>query len=202
MPVFTTNLPSDSDGIFRDIPNDRSMEHTQSFYQIATKSLGLQDLQNGIKGMEIRIWEGFNYKGRLFLLRHNGNSWKGELYYFRDSFSHAGEEGKVSKYKGATAIEKHELKQTSREWKQFVNRLLELEIDKVRDFSLIPEYGDYPDGGGVLIEVAQDKFYKVYRMLTPSARKESVKEARQVVQMLELIDRNFRDKLKDKLFNH
>ncbi|RYZ18411.1 MAG: hypothetical protein EOO10_25780 [Chitinophagaceae bacterium] len=203
VPIIKTNLHPDQDGVIRDIPPDHKTEHKQLLKQKTEKTLGLSDLQNGSKGLEIRIYdgEGMTYQGRLFLLRNEGSVWKGELYYYRDSISHAGEEGVMGGYEGATAIEKHELKQTSGEWNDFVNQLFELDIDKLRDYSLIPKYSLGSDEGGVLVEIAQDKFYKIYQMPTPSAREERIKDAKQIVQILELIDQKFGNKLKDSTYS-
>jgi hypothetical protein len=192
-----TSLPPDLDGIIRDIPKERKSEHEQLLKNKAERSLGLQGLQNGADGLEIRIWEaeGPTYMGRLFLLRNDGRSWRGEYYYYRDSFSHAGSKGSPSSYEGATAIEMQMLAQTNGEWTRFTGKLFELQIDRLRDYSRIPGFFLGTDEGGILVEIAQGKFYKVYQIPTPSDRQE-IKDARQATKILKLIDDKFGNKLK------
>ena len=51
------------------------------------------------------------------------------------------------------------------------------------------------DGDGVLVEIARDGFYKIY--LYPNPGHKEFKEARQIMEIKNLIDKNFGNKLND-----
>lgn len=193
LPVVRTKHQPDSDGIIRDIPEDKNDEYFQLMVHRTDSSLGLKPLKNGVKGLQIRIWDGavVTYKGRLFLVEHNGKSWRGEIYYFRDSFV-------KQQYMGATLIEKSELKQSPRQWQELVRELFRLGVDTLPDYTQIAGYYPDMDGDAVLVEIAQNSFYKTYSYPSPSRRE--VKEAQQIVQIRRLIDKKFDNKLKDPAF--
>lgn len=195
LPVIQTKLSPDSDGVVRDMTEEQKSEHWQSIQQKGNSSLGLKTLQNGFNGLQIRIWsgEGLTYKGRMFLVQYDGVSWTGELYYFRDSFSNG-------QYQGETRIEKTELKQSSRQWERLVKALFALGIDTLPDYTQLPCNGLDTDEGGVMVEIAQNNFYKTYQFPTPSHRVTVCKEAKQVVEIVELIDKRFGNKLNDKTY--
>jgi hypothetical protein len=195
LPVVRTKLQPDSDGVIRDIPEDKRGEYFQLMAQRADSSLGLEHIQNGVKGLHIRVWSGESliYKGRLFLIKHDGDSWKGEMYYFRDSFVN-------QQWVGAVLIKKVELNHSPRQWQELVSELFRLGIDTLPDYTQLVDYALDADGDAVLVEIAQDSFYKTYSYPTPGFRRDNIKEAQQIMQMKGLIDKKFGDKLKDPAF--
>lgn len=196
LPVIQTKLRPDSDGVVRDMTEEQKSGDRQSMQQKGDSSLGLKTLRNGFNGLQIRVWsgEGLTYRGRMFLIKHDGVSWTGELYYFRDSFGNR-------QYQGETLIEKTELKQSSREWEQLVKALFALGINTLPDYTQLPCNGLDTDEGGVMVEIAQNNFYKTYQFPTPSHRVNQCKEAKQVVHIVALIDKRFGNKLKDRTYD-
>jgi hypothetical protein len=183
LPIVRTRLEPDSDGVVRDIPEDKRREYYQLMVHRTDSSLGLKPLQNGVKGLQ----------SRLFLVEHNGNSWKGELYYFRDSFV-------KQQYIGAFLIEKTELRQSVRQWRELVSELFRLGVDTLPDYTQLPDYSLDADGDAVLVEIAQDGFYKTYSYPNPDYKRDEVKEAQQIMQIKNLIDKKFGNKLQDPAF--
>jgi hypothetical protein len=112
------------------------------------------------------------------------------MNYFRDSFVN-------QQWAGAVPIEKAELNQSTRQWQELVSELFRLGIDTLPDYTQIPGYALHADGDAVLVEIAQDSFYKTYSYPTPGYRRENIKEAGQILQMKNLIDKKFGNKLKD-----
>jgi hypothetical protein len=69
-----------SDTISRDIPKGFQNKTTRDKNNTLNNALGLNTLENGFDGLQIRIWRGYIVKdtGQLFILTNKNSKWSAE----------------------------------------------------------------------------------------------------------------------------
>jgi hypothetical protein len=172
-----------SDTISRDIPKGFQNKTTRDKNNTLNNALGLNTLENGFDGLQIRIWRGYIVKdtGQLFILTNKNSKWSAELIRFNYFFFEKGASiGKISVFK-----EPHS------GWHSFTKNLFQLEVTDLPDYHSIRNYDLPTDADGVDVEYANGNKYRWYSYGAPDMYRKSIPEAGKVMQILELIESEF-----------
>lgn len=177
-----------SDSIKKDIPIDKD-GRPMSYYRNKSdieKKVGLLNLENGFDSLQIRLWYGYAFKdsSQLIIFRKNKDQWSGEFYNLLYKMTERGDSIKSIE----KTVSKHDPKSG---WNYLVSRLLALKIDSLPDKSRISDYPSITDGDGVVVEIATVDQYRIYFYNTPSLAQTTIWQARNMEQILELIENQF-----------
>jgi hypothetical protein len=148
------------------------------------RTLGLNSLENGTSNPEIRIWEDSAvFFGRLFIINYLNASWKAELIRYRYLST-------ASSIPDSLAGERVKLTEPKSGWTRFLNKLLDLEILTLPDYKILPDYFMATDENFVKVEIGKLNYYRCYEYPDPYWRR-NYREARQMIQILEFIKKEF-----------
>jgi len=176
------------DTVKRDIPVDKKGNKVLSYISKvrATSLLKLDTLENGFDSLQIRIWYGYARidSGQLFVLKNVNGKWNAEMLTLVYHMSR-NEDSLLSIGKSSISGE------PKSGWISFYNRLFKLKVMSLPDMRKISNYPDIADGNGISIETAIISKYRYYSYQEPIYAQERVKEARNIEQILELIESEF-----------
>lgn len=184
------------DTLVKDIPLDKK-GIPRAYYRnkpTVESLLGLNSLENGFDSLQIRIWYGYgtNDTAQLVVFKKINTIWSGDFYTFIYILNEKGD--------SILSIDKkiqHKIPQTG--WDSFIRKIIVLNILTLPDFHSIPGYMESTDGGTIIVEVGSQKKYRIYSYQLPSIHQNEFKEARDIVQILDLIDSEFQFKRLGKL---
>ena len=145
----------------------------------------LPSIENGSKEFQIRIWEDVDERRHhlLFLLLHDSNTWvaKGCIYKVTPLGV-----GKAS-LEGNLIL----LGEPKSGWIHFLSEILDKGIMDLRDESEIPGYRDATDLDVITVEIAAPKYYRYYELPGAYFQAKYVKDAKAMVDILELVKIEF-----------
>lgn len=177
-----------SDTVVKDIPTDGKGK-PRSFYrnkEIVEKKVGLRTLENGYDSIQIRIWYGyaFNDTSQLIQFKKTQGAWFGDFFTLKYNFNVKGD--------SVMSIDKSIISREPKSgWEIFVKQMLDLEILTLPDYKDIPNYLQTADGDAVIIEVATQKLYRIYSYQAPNMNKLDHWQAKNIEDILELIEDEF-----------
>jgi hypothetical protein len=172
-----------TDTIIRDIPKEYLNKNTRDKNYSLNKALGLNTLENGFDGLQIRIWRGYTIKdtGQLFILTNKNSKWSAELIRFNYFFFE----------KGASIGKSSVFKEPHSGWYSFTKNLFQLQVTDLPDYHSIRNYDLPTDGDGLEVEYANGNKYRMYSYGVPDMYMKEIPEAGKVMQILELIESEF-----------
>lgn len=184
----TTISNQTSDTVIKDIPLDKA-GRPRSYYRNkegVEEKLGLTTLERGFDSLQIRLWYGyaFNDSSQLVVLKNINGNWNGELYTLVYHFNEKGDSIK--------AISKEVVNRKPKSgWETLTKKLFDFNILTLPDYHTIPEYDQVADGDAVIVEVSSKKRYKIYSYQEPHMFQDKHWQARNMEQILELIEDEF-----------
>lgn len=148
--TFITDIPTVYDSLRRELDTSVMYKYTQEKVQ----KLKLNRLQEGIAGIEIRIWDGGGLMANegLLIFRYQNKTWSATSYaMIVDS---------VISYR-------MEHLEPRSGWKSFITRLMHYQIMTLPDAFSVPGIrhlirGGSGDSGGISVEVATQSMYRFY----------------------------------------
>ena len=182
------NFRSKNGKLEQDIPGRLSTDVYKNLQQSLEKNLGLISMKNGFDRFQIRIWEGTgDYSGNLYLIKNLPDfGWTGELGVYDYVQNH---EGKLD----SIFSNKKTIVKTESEWNSLINSLYKLDILTLPHWESIPGYDQLGmHENGIAIEIAGKTKYRIYSFLSPFSRQEDFDDAKKVVQIIQLVKREFK----------
>ncbi len=158
-----------------------------SLAQQKRQQLSLQDLQNGFDSLQIRFWYDYSLftQRDLLIISRTNSTWTAFVYNLTVDWdaSTLTEKVKTKKYK--SAIPKNG-------WGNLITRLMDLEVMTLPNMHDIPGLQDgWTDGINYNVEIATKSMYRFYGYHLPDKFKEKYKEAKNMVDILKLIEIEF-----------
>jgi hypothetical protein len=181
-----------SDHIICEIPIDKNglqadkVDWIYSYIKKQTSDLGLDSLQSGYKGIQIRIWlHGWLLiKKDLIILSRTNKKWEGKLI--------------TATYKYNDSIKDHfisdkEIKTINPKsgWDSLFKSLLDLKLLTLPDMNKLPDYSRGDDGTDFVFEIATASHYKMFHYWSPSYYADKFGEAKNVVLISTLLQKEF-----------
>lgn len=185
------NQQSQGDTIERDIPlgkDGKPVIYYQRKDEIERKA-GLNTIENGYNQLQIRLWYGysFNDTSQLVILKNNKSNWIAELYTLKYKYNMSSD--------SILSITKEVVKRNPISgWQSFIESLTKLEILNLPDYHLMPEYYLYTDEGEVTVEIATPQKYRIYHYPSPVLRQDRIWQAKNMKQILILIENEYKFK--------
>lgn len=155
---------------------------TFSFTQDDVKKIGLMQYDKGYDSIAIRLF--YNYFGPeadIVEIRKNCEGWIGQ--YIKIKRRTENENVKVDVLKKVFVIPKSG-------WQKFTNKIFDLGITTLPDFSEIPNYNPSNDGHSLNVEISTKTYYRIYSYLNPKT-KPDIEQAQKIEQIMDLIEQEF-----------
>ena len=136
--------------------------------------LQLEDLNKNKNDITFRISEEFddNRTGIVFIFSQNKDHWTGKYLTYGMS-------------RPIVLLGKYNIPDPKSGWKAFIDKLLNLGIVEMPDYSTLEDYQTGTDENISFFEIADKENYRYYNYLSP--RSFSNKEAKNIVKILDLI---------------
>jgi hypothetical protein len=176
-----------SEGNFmKEIPRYSTGE-LELFYKLAqqkAKQLGLENLENGFDGIQIRIWYDYAlvFNRELLVLKNVNSQWSAIHYDFAVDWN----------YKKLTetikTVKKRELTPSSG-WNNFIKELFDLKIEFLPNMTDVPGLSLGTDGITYNIEFASKNKYRFYGYHLPELHQNKAWQAKNMVDILKLLER-------------
>lgn len=176
------------DTVVKDIPLNKKGKPS-SYYRnknSVENKLGLKSLENGFDSLQIRLWYGYAFKdsSQLVVLKNTKGKWTSELFTL---VYHLNENGDTLKSISKDMI----IREPKSGWRNFIDKVLKLQVTTLPDKSKIKDYPDFVDGDDIIIEAATKKYYRIYSYKEPNHVQFKIKEAKNMEQILVLIESEF-----------
>jgi hypothetical protein len=158
-----------------------------SLAQQKGKQLSLQSLETGFDSLQIRMWYDYSQVAQrdLLIISRTNSSWTAVVYNLTvdwDSFTDT-EKIKTKKYKNVTP---------KNGWDNLVRKLAELKITTLPNMDDIPGLEDgWRDGISYNVEVATKQMYRFYGYHLPHKFQDKFWQAKNMVHILKLIEKEF-----------
>lgn len=177
-----------ADTIVRDIPKPYQSEHYQQITHAWEQQLDLPVIENGYNGLQIRIWNGIGYNGKLIILTTEDSIWHSKLYEF--SYGRNGHDDSISitKFSSVQDIQKP-LSES------FINAIFKLGIMDLPDWHMLPDYDPSMGGGAITFQIADKKHYRIYGYADVKENSEKFFQAKNVVEIKKLIEKELKIEL-------
>jgi hypothetical protein len=181
-----------NDSVSLDIPAHYRIPEIQENYTRTRKLLGLENLEMGFDGLQIRIWGDSRVSDTttLVVLKCKDRRWAGQLYHY----TYFLKQGADLNYEidSIHIYEKQFIEPVSG-WDKFSRQIFQLGIKTLPDWSSIKNYGDLnTDEQGYEIEFADKKQYRIYSYPLPQKRRSRAEEANKMSQIIVLVGREFK----------
>jgi hypothetical protein len=172
----------------RDIPLTKK-GRPDFFYKLNTYQasiLKLDSLEIGYDSLQIRIWCNYGLLDvrNVIVIKRNNELWNAELLtvIFDEN---------DSSYMRKPILKERINKIPTSGWSSFINKLVELNVTQLPDQSKVSGYKDILGADGVTynVEVATMSQYRFYSYWQPNIYKGKYKEAKNIDQILELIEK-------------
>lgn len=167
---FKREIRTDSDG------------QPDLFYTLAKSKqnqLGLDSLENGFAGLQIRVWYDFSRstERRLVVIKNMDTTWTATVYNMNVNWDGESE-----------TIIKKDVKQVTPKsgWGNFAKQLLDLKIVSLPDMKNIPGFDVGKDGKMFNVEIASKNQYRFYGYWEPDQYSNKYWQAKNMAEILEL----------------
>ena len=122
-----------------------------------TLDLGLDSLQAGYKGIQIRIWlhSWLSIKKDLIVLSRTGKKWEGKLITMTYKYNDSLQNHCISNSETKTIAPKSG-------WDNFFKSLLDLKLLTLPDMNELPKYSRGDDGTDLVFEIATSSKYRMF----------------------------------------
>lgn len=180
-------LNMDSSGNLRkDRPKVYSDSSALAYYlRRETTRAGLTSIENGSEAFEIRVWEHLDSGRLVFVFRYKENAWTADKRFYK-GFSTNGRDI------DSVIVNKVGLGTPREGWDKFMNKLIDKGVLDLKDESEIPGYVTENEFLYIAVEIGAKKYYRYYSL--PNARDQAskIKEDRAMLEILNLIENEFR----------
>lgn len=168
----------------KEIPTykDGSVDLFYALVKAKQKQLGLDSLESGVDGLEIRVWYDFSLVGerKLVIITNKEANWAATVYDLQVDW-----DGKTE-----TILSKQVRPVTPKSgWEEFSKKLLERKVLTLPDQGSIPEYGFGLDGRTYNVEIATKHQYRFYGYWEPQHNAEKLWQAKNMTDILSLFER-------------
>jgi len=165
----------------------RSPEGKAELYdniRVIADSLRLDRIEFGTEGIEIRVWVRYapTLKHQLFIVKNTASTWKG---YYMEFTPHFDSIKKILTYEKSTVE-----KQPKIGWELFYKKILELDLEKLPDYSKLDNYFLPHHSDFVVFEYSTSKVYRLFSYASPGFV-QGVTETKKVSKILKLISYQF-----------
>ena len=174
-------LKSKSDTLIKDNPKP---ELELLIFREWTRTLGLTSIENGSSDFEMRIWEDVKvFSGRVVIIRRFNEKWIAEMFNYEYKTT-------TSSFPDSLSVEKRILKDPKSGWTNFLNKLLDLDILSLPDFTTLPNYFVATDEQFTRVEIARKNYYRAYEYPDPY-RRQGYPSAKKMVKILKFLKEEF-----------
>ena len=172
----------------REIPKYSNGE-VELFYKLAGqkgKQLGLENLDNGFDGVQIRLWYDYSLtiNRELLVLIKNDSRWTAAYFDFTVDWNYKKQTETIKK------VIKKELSPKSG-WVSFISELYQLKIDTLPNMVDIPGLSLGTDGITYNIEYADKDKYRFFGYHLPELHQNKAWQAKNMVAILKLVEKEF-----------
>lgn len=148
------------------------------------RSKKLKYLDRGFDSLAIRLWYVyFGPKTQIVEIKRKSESWEGQFLTIERQIKNSGKDTTVTIEQEVNIIPKSG-------WELFIKKVLDLGITTKLGSSEIPNYDAPTDGDGVVVEISTKLKYRIYSYWSPGFNS-SIKEAKEIEDIMELIDKEF-----------
>lgn len=171
-----------SDSLLKDIPTYYNLKKTKYLFSKELSLLNLTSIENGFRGLQIRIWVGHGYgdkdSSQLLIIKKQKQI-RGELvtYIHLDSNKIARKTTLITPRSG---------------WKLFLDSIQKLGIYDLPDYSKYPDYYVGGDSFGVTVEFATSDKYRIYDYPDYIEHKEKIAGAAKIFMLMRFIENEFK----------
>jgi len=159
------------------------------FYLLAqqkAKQLGLENIENGYNGTQIRFWYDYAlvFERELLVLKKSGSKWSGTHYYMTVDWDYRALTETIKSHK------KRELTPKSG-WDNFRKKLFDLKIETLPNMISIPGLSLGTDGITYNVEISSKDKYRFYGYHLPELHQNKAWQAKNMVEILRLFEKEF-----------
>jgi hypothetical protein len=177
------------DTFIREIPTYQSGEPTGDYHfkRRVEGLLNLENIENGVDSLEIRIWYSYSFidTAQLIILKKKPkHEWECFLYTFSYKYKPENDSIVSLNYWGQKAVPKSG-------WRNLILALQENNIFELPDETKLKNYMHSTDEVGVTVEISDSKQYRIYGYASPTAHKKEFNEARRMSQIILLLWHEF-----------
>jgi len=176
--AFIVDIP-----VWFDYDNRPYIDVMYKYTQEKAQKLKLEPLQNGFKGITIRVWAGGGIfaNERLLILKYTNNEWTAKSY---------------AMIVDTVIVYRTEQLVPESGWKNFITSLMKYQIMTLPDGKNVPEIrrfmdGESGDAGFISIEVATKSMYRFYSFGPPNSSYCNCWQGRNMDSILKVINRAF-----------
>lgn len=178
-----------------EIPEDFQDSAHAYFAKNIYKMLGLHDIKEGVKGIEMRFWVEYLYSDieDLIIIKDSNSSYYGEWYRLKYNYS-----GRRNRKLDSISVVKEQLEPLC-EWSSIVDTLHQIGVQKGLDYSKLPGFDKSANvSSSYVAEYATSYMYRIYRV-NASCLHQSNNEGRRACDIVSLFERQtkFKRLLKD-----
>jgi len=156
------------------------------------KKANLKSLTKGFDSIAYRIWYmPVNGKYNIIELYYSDENWKGDQISLKGLFTE--QDSTITLTKAVHALN------PKSGWGDLIENLEKLDIKTLPDESEIKNYDSPTDGISIVIEYATKYTYRIYSYNNPFYNENEIKEAKSVMEILNLLEREFSFKFDSRL---
>lgn len=179
---------SSRDTLIQEIPKYSNVDESNIYKYIKQMAgkLNIGRIDSGYSPLQIRIWYyyGLIDTNQLFLLKLNDQKWEASWYTIAFNLGSLRTDTSISIVSNKAPISG---------WNSFLNRLFKLKIGELPDMNILPGRNTFlmAEPKGVLVEFAAINNYRLFSYDEPSAFIDRWWQARNMKEILSLIENEF-----------
>jgi hypothetical protein len=191
LPICDTSLNLDTPAFKKEIYNsigriNPSVEMTKLYISEAN----LRSYNKGYDSIAVRLFDYYDdQETDIIEIRKHCEGWVAQF----NKIKRSNVNGKV-----LVEVETKKYLKPKSGWRDFTSKIFDLGITSLPDWSYIDDYNPSTDGYMITVEVATSKYYRIYDYLNPRHKPE-IKEARKIVEIMEIIEKELGVKRKFKI---
>jgi hypothetical protein len=148
--------------------------------------LGLESIENGSEGVEIRIWRGYGAlvnKEDLLAIRNTDSGWRSVYFTYKFAINDTADATSIDHIQ---ATKKTPVSGWTKLWQNIVN----LGVLELPSYELLKNYSISTDADGATIEYADRNNYRIFVYPDPYNNKK-IPEANKITELLLLLEKEF-----------
>jgi hypothetical protein len=179
--TFVRELPTYREGKLKG-----EVDWVYDYFKKQTVDLGLDTIQQGFNGLQIRIWlsHWLAIKKHLVILKYTNKKWSGQLVTMTYAYNDSLHEHYISKKDFKEIIPQGG-------WAKFGQMLNHKKILDLPDMNQLPGYESGEDGMEYVFEISTPNKYRMYHYWEPSSYKNKYWQAKNVLAIGSLLNDEF-----------
>lgn len=181
------NVRLDTDTLIRELPKEKNGDIAFEYKTKDTleKRIGLPDLSNGYDSVFIRLYYSYSSSNisqlvEIFYDKKN-EEWQSRIHTLKFEYSINGDSLLNVKDSVRSSMPKSG-------WQVMMKKINSLDIFNLPDFRTFESYELPMDGAAVTVQVATKKKYRMYSYIMPILSKNSIIDAKKMVDILHVIE--------------